>query len=105
MLNKSLLYLSIILLFLVEFSLDLSLSLGLILMILLICSAVAKGVSYLFSDLSTLLFMSVIPLWFSYFLITDLTVDVSRVLLFGFPSISGALPDVFFHNIYVMRIE
>ena len=36
-----------------------------------------------------------IPLWFSYFLIIDLTVDISRVLLFGYTSISVALPDVF----------
>ena len=67
-----------------------------LLIILLICSAVANGKSYLFSDLPTLLFMLMILLWFSYFLIIDLTVDISRVLLFGFPSISGALPDVFF---------
>ena len=62
------------------------------LIILLICSAVAKGILYLFSDLSTLLFMLMILLWYSDFLIIDLTVDISRVLLFGFPSISGALP-------------
>ena len=65
---------------------------------LLICYAVAKGISYLFSDLSTLFFVFfilMIPVWFSYFLIIDLTVDISRVLLFGFTSISVALPDVF----------
>ena len=75
------------------------------LMILLSCYAVAKGISYLLFDLSTLLFMSMILLRVSYFLIIDLTVDISRALFFGFPSISGALPDVFLHNIYVMTTE
>ena len=65
------------------------------LMILLICFAVARGISNLFSDLSTLLFMLIILLWFSCFLIIDLTIDISRVLSFGFPSISRALLDVF----------
>ena len=43
------------------------------LLILMIFSAVAKGILYLFSDLTTLLFMLMILLWFSYFLIIDLT--------------------------------
>ena len=64
-------------------------------MILLICSAAAKGMSRLFSDLPTLLFMLIILIWLSYFLIIDLTIDISRILLFEFPFISGALPDVF----------
>ena len=62
------------------------------LMILLICSVVAKGVSYLFYDLLSML---MILRWFSYFLSIDSTVDISRVLLFGFASILGALPDAF----------
>ena len=64
-------------------------------MILLICSAAAKGMSCLFSDLPTLLFMLIILIWLSDFLIIDLTIDISRILLFEFPFISGALPDVF----------
>ena len=41
----------------------------------------------------------------SYFLIIDLTVDISRVLSIGFPSISRTLPDVFFFlNIYVLSV-
>ena len=43
------------------------------LLILMVFSAVAKGILYLFSDLTTLLFMLMILLWFSYFLIIDLT--------------------------------
>ena len=62
-----------------------------ILIILLPWSAVAKGILYQFSDLSTLLVMLMILLWFSFFLIIDLSVHISRVLLFGFPTISGAL--------------
>ena len=65
------------------------------LIILSICSAVAKGMSYRFSDFPTLLFMLMILLWFLY-LIRNLAVDISRVLLFEFLSIAGASADVFF---------
>ena len=43
------------------------------LFILMIFSPLAKGILYLFSDLTTLLCMLMILLWFSYFLIIDLT--------------------------------
>ena len=54
------------------------------LIFVLICFDVAKGISYLFSDLSTLFLILMILLWLSYFLVIDLKNEISRVLLFGY---------------------
>ena len=50
--------------------------------------------------------MLMILVWFSYVLIIDFTVDISRVLLLGFPHISGVLLDDFSQCLNsLMRIE